>query len=177
MKHTYFKIGAALAVSTVFLGWALHVPHATTMASGHSGTAELTWQVALADSVPAMIVSPSCIGEVQFPHKYHYEEMEIDCKDCHHETNATTIETPHDEYFQDFWIDCAICHRKNGNPVMEAQSCSSCHHSTPSSVADETLSAKVVIHKNCWDCHGVGTGQEASESCAFCHSGERSEHR
>jgi hypothetical protein len=29
----------------------------------------------------------------------------------------------------------------------------------------------VILHKNCWKCHEVETGLEASESCELCHSG------
>jgi hypothetical protein len=27
----------------------------------------------------------------------------------------------------------------------------------------------VILHKNCWKCHEVETGVEASESCELCH--------
>jgi hypothetical protein len=29
----------------------------------------------------------------------------------------------------------------------------------------------VVLHQNCWKCHEVETGVEASESCEQCHTG------
>lgn len=128
------------------------------------------------DETPDVIVSPSCIGEVNFKHKFHIEEIEIECQQCHHETNAATLKFPHEKYFEDFWIDCKICHRENDKTILEAQSCSKCHHSQPAGIADETLSAKVVIHKSCWECHETGKGQEASENCNFCHSGEKTPH-
>jgi len=126
---------------------------------------------------PDVIVSPSCIGAVSFKHKYHIEEMEIECQQCHHETNAATLDFPHENYFEDFWIDCTICHHKNGETTLAAQSCSKCHHAQPAGIADETLSAKVVIHKSCWECHETGKGQEASANCKFCHTGEKAAHR
>ena len=133
--------------------------------------------VSISDTVdlPEEIISPSSVGEVTFPHLFHYEDLEIECEECHHEINAAKLITPHDEYFNDFWIDCNICH--NGNEIvrMEAQACSNCHHSHPHNIADETLCAKVVIHQSCWSCHEVGTGVMASESCEMCHTGERKE--
>ncbi len=123
--------------------------------------------------IPSVIKSASCIGEVNFPHEFHFSVLEIDCQECHHETDATALDFPHEDYFKDFWIDCGICHRQNEKTTLEAQTCSNCHHSQPSNIADETLSAEVVIHKSCWNCHSVGKGKEASQSCAFCHSGPK----
>jgi hypothetical protein len=124
-------------------------------------------------AAPSEIISPSSAGEVFFPHLQHTEDFDVACKDCHHETNAAELNIPHEDYFDDFWIDCKICHHEGGSGKLQAQACSKCHHSNPANIADETLSSKVVIHKNCWECHEVGTGKEASESCQLCHSGER----
>ena len=122
--------------------------------------------------VPEVITSPSSAGEVFFPHLQHTEDFEIACKDCHHEINAAELNMPHEDYFDDFWIDCKICHRESDSGKLQAQACSNCH-TQPTNIADETLSSKVVIHKNCWECHDVGTGKEASESCQLCHIGEQ----
>lgn len=111
----------------------------------------------------------SSVSPAIFPHEKHFGELEIPCAQCHHETNAKPLESPHPEYFHDFWIDCAICHRKKGEPPLEPQACSTCHHERNGDLADETLSAKVVIHKNCWSCHEAGTGASASASCKTCH--------
>jgi Zn finger protein HypA/HybF involved in hydrogenase expression len=75
---------------------------------------------------------------------------------------------PHPEYFEDFWIRCETCHHVAAEPGC-AQSCSACHHGSPASIADETLSSKVVIHQSCWECHPTSTGREASLGCALCH--------
>ncbi|UCH64797.1 MAG: hypothetical protein JSW63_09220 [Ignavibacterium sp.] len=123
--------------------------------------------------MPDEIISSSSVGEVTFPHLFHYEDLEFECEECHHEINAAKLITPHDKYFSDFWIDCNICHNGNETVKMEAQACSNCHHSHPHNIADETLCAKVVIHQSCWECHEVGTGVAASESCEMCHTGER----
>lgn len=120
---------------------------------------------------PAVIKSPSSWGEVIFPHKMHFEDFGLDCETCHHETNAAKLTFPHEEYFDDFWIDCKICHHEIKEP-KRAQTCSNCHHYA-TTIADETLSAKVVIHKDCWNCHEVGKGIEASKGCVFCHKGAR----
>lgn len=125
------------------------------------------------DSIPPVIISPSSVGEVTFPHLQHIEDFEIECKTCHHEINAAKLEFPHENYFDDFWIDCKVCHHESGAVISNAQPCSKCHHSYPAKIADETLSAKVVIHKSCWTCHETGTGKDASANCKFCHSGPK----
>lgn len=122
------------------------------------------------DEVRPVITSSSCLGDVTFAHSMHFNDLEIECTECHHETNASELKLPHEKYFEDFWIQCAVCHRESGETILEAQTCSKCHHSYQTDIADETLSAKVVIHTNCWKCHEVGTGQEASQSCSFCHT-------
>jgi hypothetical protein len=122
--------------------------------------------------VPDQIVSPSSVGEVVFPHRKHFEDLGLACAECHHETQAAVLKIPHPDYFADFWINCKICHREQGVPLAP-QSCSACHHSSLSNIADQTLSAKVAIHRNCWRCHPVDTGEKATTSCAFCHNRQR----
>jgi hypothetical protein len=109
------------------------------------------------------------LGDVSFPHQLHFDDFGIECSECHHETDAAQLSIPHPSYFEDFWIDCQICHHAGTSP-RESQKCSSCHPEAPFSIADETLSAKVVIHQSCWSCHEVGKAAEASTNCAFCHS-------
>lgn len=116
-----------------------------------------------------IIMSPSSVGEVAFPHQFHFEGLEFECQTCHHETNASTLQMPHEDYFNDFWIDCIICHKGDGLTVSQPQSCSNCHHNSPTDIADETLSAKVVVHKKCWECHELEKGEKASQSCLVCH--------
>lgn len=113
------------------------------------------------------------IGEVEFPHLDHVDDFGMDCVECHHETNASTLDIPHESYFNDFYIDCKQCHNGVGLNRLEPRACSECHHTVPNGIADETLSSKVVIHRLCWDCHDSGTGVDASESCISCHSGSR----
>lgn len=120
------------------------------------------------DDVPEVIHMPTVVGDVDFPHLEHIEDFEVDCKECHHYTNAAELDMPHEEYFEDFWIDCETCHVPGAAPIKE-QACSNCHHRNGSDLADETLSAKVVIHKTCWSCHEVETGAEASAECGVCH--------
>ena len=113
----------------------------------------------------------SMMGDLIFDHEEHADEMEIECDECHHETNAVPLDSPHEEYFRDLWIDCETCHREAGSPDLEPQSCYDCHDTKLRDIADERLSPKVILHKNCWKCHEVETGVEASESCELCHSG------
>jgi hypothetical protein len=122
----------------------------------------------------SVITFPSEVGAVEFPHKMHFNDMELDCQSCHHEVDARKLDYPHEEYFADFWIDCKICHPEQPGPAP-AQSCDNCHHdaSRCEGCADETLSPKVVIHQSCWGCHEAGTGEQASRSCETCHSGDR----
>jgi Cytochrome c7 and related cytochrome c len=110
------------------------------------------------------------MGPANFPHEKHATEFEIECVKCHHETNAKPLSIPHMEYFNDLWIDCGTCHHKAGAEALGPQACSSCHHAQNGDIADETLSAKVVIHKNCWSCHEVGQGASASATCKTCHT-------
>lgn len=126
------------------------------------------------DSIPAIIISPSSAGEVNFPHQQHYEELEIECKTCHHEQDAANIQIPHEKYFEQSGIECRICHQTTGASRMTAQSCGRCHPRGQAGTADVARSAKAVIHQKCWECHEVGTGAAASQSCRLCHSGERS---
>lgn len=119
------------------------------------------------------IVFPSAAGEVDFPHSLHADELGFECSECHHETAAARLSTPHDAYFEDLWSECRKCHGEGAAPASP-QNCDACHHANPTSTADETLSAKVVIHRSCWACHDSGTGEEASRSCSFCHAARRS---
>lgn len=122
-----------------------------------------------AAEAPDEIVSPAAIGEVRFPHSLHAEELGFECSECHHETDAARLESPHPEYFEDLWPGCGSCHGA-GAAAGAPRSCGECHHDSPVTNADETLSAKVVIHRSCWGCHDSGTGAEASASCGFCHA-------
>jgi hypothetical protein len=118
-----------------------------------------------------LIVAAGPRPKATFPHEFHYLELEIDCVTCHHETDAAELVVPHKEIFEnsaDSWARCSSCHRRTAEPA-EPQACGNCHHDSPTDVADETLSAKVVIHRSCWSCHDVGTGQPASRACIQCH--------
>jgi hypothetical protein len=124
-----------------------------------------------AASPPAEQRSEPMMGDLIFDHDMHADELDLDCDDCHHETNAEPLEFPHQEYFHDFWIDCKSCHHEAGSPKLEPQSCYDCHDDELRGIADEHLSPKVILHQNCWECHEVETGAEASESCELCHTG------
>ena len=119
------------------------------------------------------IVTETPVGEVTFPHYMHAEALEIACTDCHHETSAKALYNPHPQYFKHVWSDCNTCHRDDLPNGLVAGKCSSCHPASPRSTSDAALSAKVVIHQKCWDCHEVGTGQDAAKECSYCHSGPR----
>ncbi|MCA9523743.1 MAG: cytochrome c3 family protein [Myxococcales bacterium] len=121
-----------------------------------------------------LALSPSPWKKVKFPHKAHTEDYDVACKTCHHEINAKVIKTPHPAYFRDSSFRCETCHSTAKLP-RKPQACVTCHHRAPSSTTDETLSAKVVIHKSCWrkGCHAAGEGKVAANKCKSCHPGSR----
>ena len=122
--------------------------------------------------IPSEITIPSSVGEVTFRHQAHIERS-IGCVQCHHQIDAKKLNTPHPQYLESSWINCKVCHDESGKAKQDVYACSECHRANPTNIADETLSPKVVIHKQCWNCHQVSTGSEASKSCAFCHSGKK----
>lgn len=116
--------------------------------------------------LPSVITFESSLGDVLFPHKVH---QKMGCKNCHHQIHAKTLDTPHEEYLTYSWVNCQDCHDADTAISTSYYGCDHCHHSNLENIADETLTAKVVIHKSCWNCHLSGTGAEASERCSFCH--------
>jgi hypothetical protein len=125
---------------------------------------------AASDGIPEVIRIPASVGDVTFQHAKHVKERGIACNQCHHQINARKLNTPHPDYLGSSWINCRICHDDSG-AVKQIYTCSACHPATPVNVADETLSAKVVIHRQCWQCHQAGTGKDATTACAKCHAG------
>ena len=124
-------------------------------------------------AVPADITMPSSVGAVTFRHQMHIRDLGIKCGDCHHQIDAKRIDTPHPGYFSSSWIKCQTCHRAPGDATPKTYACSSCHPTRPKNIADETLSAKVVVHTQCWKCHEVGSGKQASTGCGKCHAGAK----
>ena len=167
--------------ATLFPSWAPQVTKGATlfcwMAVGGLLAAAVSAQTVedrcLSPAPPEVIVSPASVGDVTFAHQMHVDDFEIPCAECHHETDAVRLQMPHEDYLQDFWIDCTTCHHDSETPACP-QACSTCHHSAPHTVADETMSAKVVIHQSCWKCHEVATGPDASRNCGTCHQGAAS---
>ncbi len=123
--------------------------------------------------IPAEKHFPSSVGEVIFHHEMHIKDLGIKCVECHHSIDAKKLVTPHPDYFKSSSIKCEICHSEANAKKQNAYKCSGCHGTNPMSIADETLSAKVVVHKQCWKCHQVGTGKEASVGCGKCHTGKK----
>jgi hypothetical protein len=123
--------------------------------------------------IPAERIFPSSVGEVVFHHQMHAKDLSIKCVDCHHQIDAKTLNTPHPDYFKSSSIKCEICHNDSEKVKQKAYTCSICHRTNLTNIADETLSAKVVVHQQCWKCHPVGTGKEASKVCTKCHSGKK----
>lgn len=117
--------------------------------------------------LPGVITFESALGDVLFPHKVH---QKMGCKNCHHQIHAKTLATPHEAYLTYSWVNCGDCHDADTAISTTYYGCDHCHHSNLENIADETLTAKVVIHKSCWNCHLSGTGADASERCSFCHA-------
>jgi hypothetical protein len=115
--------------------------------------------------MPAVITFESSVGNVTFPHRVH---QKMGCQKCHHQIHAKDLITPHPAYLTYSWINCRECHDESENQSTY-YGCGKCHHSNLANIADETLNAKVVVHKSCWKCHLSGTGAHASARCGFCH--------
>lgn len=149
-----------------FLSGAVIVCLIILMGCGSSGRDTLMAADTTQTVVPAaeIVFPPAAV----FDHEFHIDDVELDCDECHHETDATSLITPHEEYFDDLWITCSSCHRGEENGEGP-QACIECHPRTPSGITDQTISAKVATHLSCWECHDSGTGVEASENCSFCH--------
>lgn len=122
-----------------------------------------------AQTVERSQATASLAGPAWFPHQRHFTELGIACRRCHHDVRAAELKMPHAQYFDDFWIDCRICHKPGKVIPNMPQPCVTCHRASPRNLADETLSAKVVIHKQCWGCHEAKRGAAASKQCAACH--------
>ncbi len=122
--------------------------------------------------LPDKITIKSSVGNVVLPHDIHVKKVKIKCKECHHQIHAKELDTPHPDYMTSSRANCPTCHEVNSETRKKHYKCSLCHHSDPDDIADETLSAKVVIHKSCWKCHEAGTGAEASAGCSDCHAME-----
>ena len=115
------------------------------------------------------ILFESSVGYVIFPHDLHVTDVDLECVECHHQIHAVNLDTPHPDYLDSSWINCQACHNPESETDATYYKCSDCHHTNTNDIADETLSSKVVIHKNCWSCHQTGTGVEASKGCVDCH--------
>jgi len=116
--------------------------------------------------MPNVITFESALGEVRFPHRVH---QKMGCQNCHHQIHAKDLATPHEAYLGYSWVNCQDCHNPDSATNTSYYGCAKCHHTNLENIADETLSAKVVVHKSCWKCHQSGTGVAASEGCGFCH--------
>jgi hypothetical protein len=136
-----------------------------------AATLEAPAKPARRPKMPNIVTFESSVGDVQFPHRVH---QKMGCKKCHHQINAEDLVTPHDEYLSSSGATCIRCHDEAQNNDVY-YGCVKCHHSNLENIADETLSSKVVLHKNCWNCHLSGTGAEASQRCSECHSMEASD--
>jgi hypothetical protein len=115
------------------------------------------------------IVIESSVGNVIFPHDFHVTGVEMECVECHHQIHAVELDTPHPDYLESSWIKCQACHNPQSESDQVYYLCGECHHTNLSDLTDETLSAKVVVHKSCWKCHDTRKGVDASQGCVDCH--------
>ena len=147
------------------------IPMLAATAADEAGQEAQTPAPARRPKLPGTIVFESGLGDVHFPHRLH---QKMGCQKCHHQIHAKDLITPHDEYLTYSWVNCRDCHDESQNHSAY-YGCDKCHHSNLENIADETLNAKVVVHKSCWKCHLSGTGSEASERCSYCHMKDQSE--
>ena len=166
------KSRAKLLGILTLIPWALVSPTSADLDDQEGETASEAVEPVGENTAPPLEPQTSPImGDLIFDHVAHVEEMELECGECHHETNAIPLHSPHEQYFNDLWIDCGACHHEGGQADRNPRSCYECHDTKHRDIADERLSPKVILHKNCWKCHEVETGAEASGSCELCHSG------
>ena len=165
------KNRAKLLGILALLPWALASPTSANLEEVEDESASEATEAADELTAPALGPRHSPVmGDLIFDHVAHVEEMDFECDECHHETNAVPLSSPHEEYFYDLWVDCAACHHDSKSEDRKPRSCYECHDTKIRDIADERLSPKVILHKNCWKCHDVENGLEASKSCELCHS-------
>ena len=157
-----------LIVATCFQTIVAQAPGNQSASEGTSGGLTNSQHQPVNDLQPEEMDYPSDMGVVHFPHQLHYDEMEIECSECHHEVNASTLSLGHKYYFEDFWINCNTCHFSHEGEVGNARACSGCHRRS-GDLVDESSSVKVVLHKVCWECHEAERGVAASRTCRNCH--------
>jgi len=176
IKYVLAAAAASLLVTACARSTNDDVTGTTSTAAESSSRAIVKTRFPQSDAagIPSEIHIPSSVGEVTFRHQMHTGDLAIKCVECHHQINARTLNTPHPDYLKSSWINCKVCHDESGKIRQKAYTCSDCHPTNPVNIADETLSAKVVIHKQCWKCHPVSTGKGASKGCEKCHSGTKS---
>lgn len=133
------------------------------------GEEEITDALAANSDMPDVVTFKASVGDVHFPHKFHVDDLGLECVKCHHQISAEKLETPHPDYLDSSWINCHLCHDPKQDTGKTYYKCSNCHHENPDNITDETLSSKVVTHRSCWACHESGTGVEASKGCPDCH--------
>ena len=170
MKNYFLPAAVVAAFAAAVMCNAAESPQRTP--SG-GPAAEKSSSNAKTPRIPTEIRIRSSVGDVLFRHEMHVRDLSVKCVDCHHQINARQLSTPHPDYFSSSWINCKTCHDEAGKSSEKTYVCSNCHQTMPKNIADETLSAKVVVHKQCWKCHAIGTGKEASSACNKCHSGKR----
>jgi hypothetical protein len=160
MKHPFLIVPLLL-----ILGFAQGLAEETAEPEAEA-QAEPSAAPARRPKMPNVITFESSVGEVHFPHRVH---QKMGCQRCHHQIHAKDLVTPHEAYLTYSWVNCQDCHNPESETNSSYYGCAKCHHSNLENIADETLNAKVVVHKSCWKCHLSGTGAEASARCSFCH--------
>jgi hypothetical protein len=164
MKKFCVFVGIIAALTLALPGYSQETGQAES--ASQKTTANLP---AVRPKMPNVITFESSLGNVHFPHRIH---QKMGCKNCHHQIHAKELNTPHEEYLGYSWVSCHDCHYVGSETDGSYYGCAACHHSNLQNIADETLNAKVVVHRSCWKCHLSGTGAEASEKCSFCHKKE-----
>ncbi|GAB1253658.1 Multihaem cytochrome [Desulfovibrio sp. G11] len=94
------------------------------------------------------------------------------CATCHH-YEAGAKKWGHERHYEELGLDCRECHHKNTDIEPEPQNCADCHSSgvpndkpaekgTPPNLAD-------AVHARCVTCH-EDMFAEKPQGCANCHS-------
>ncbi|KAA3613153.1 MAG: hypothetical protein D8M58_12660 [Calditrichaeota bacterium] len=128
----------------------------------------LFWGFTIQDQVPS---------KSEFSHKYHIEDEELACNDCHTNVNTSTTGTDDLMPVQDV---CADCHEIDDEPAVKA-SMQMQRVTEYSTLFSHQLHSEKEF--NCVDCHGDVSQNEVGQkaltpnmkSCMDCHQTEQAE--
>lgn len=167
MKKSIFFILMAIGICFIFAIITKELPKKTTDGKSTESSVPIIKQKPAPEA--AKIVIPDIIemradydhkkSIVEFAHKKHFQDLKINCSECHHDKNGKTIIDP---TLSNDTLKCFNCHNKPGK-------------SNTTNIDEEELLKfhAEALHENCIECHRIynqteGT-QKAPQKCSNCH--------